>query len=334
MIAVGLFVVLASADANSATPGFDLPATFVTHRVFVDPITAGGEKLHLYTDSGGGAKLLCRAAAARLRLATTAAPHDGEMESELGKDLSIAKFPTFKPSASIPPNADGDDRFIVNECKPQPGWPADAFGDGMLSNDWFADRVWTWDYPRGHLRLEGTDFHPDAAAHSVGVAFKAKHEGERPQHFARIPIEIDGRPLDMLLDTGATTTLPAQTLTALNDGLPALRATSFITHGYFEEWHQAHPDWRVIEKGEIGTPARLIEVPKVTIAGTSIGPVWFTERPDKAFHQFMAQMMDKPVEGAVGGNVFSHFVMTIDYPHATAYFRCTRDCGEASPPHS
>ena len=44
-------------------------------------------------------------------------------------------------------------------------------------------------------------------------------------------------------------------------------------------------------------------------------------------------MMDKPVEGTVGANVFQHFVMTIDYPHATAWFRCVTGCKAiATPP--
>jgi hypothetical protein len=60
--------------------------------------------------------------------------------------------------------------------------------------------------------------------------------------------------------------------------------------------------------------------------------VWFTERPDKNFRQFMAQMMDKPPEGAIGGNVFDRFRMTLDYPHATAWFDCARGCTSAAAP--
>jgi len=64
----------------------------------------------------------------------------------------------------------------------------------------------------------------------------------------------------------------------------------------------------------------------VEIAGSRIGPVWFTHRPDAAFHDMMSSMMDARVEGAIGGNVFRHFVMTVDYPGAAAYFRCVRSC--------
>ena len=37
-------------------------------------------------------------------------------------------------------------------------------------------------------------------------------------------------------------------------------------------------------------------------------------------------MTDKRVEGAIGGDAFRHFEMTIDYPKAVAYFRCVKDC--------
>ena len=113
--------------------------------------------------------------------------------------------------------------------------------------------------------------------------------------------------------------------------------TSYITTGVLERWHRAHPDWRVVTDGDdLFGPKhtmRLIEVPKLEIAGWTVGPVWFTERPDRNFREVMSSYMDKQVEGAVGGNVFGHFAMTIDYPHATAYFRCVRGCkAVATPP--
>lgn len=106
--------------------------------------------------------------------------------------------------------------------------------------------------------------------------------------------------------------------------------TSYIVRSVFERWHEQHPDWRVVKNGDDLTgPTSIIEVPKVEIAGWTVGPVWFTERPDSNFHKFMGQWMDKKSDGAVGGNVFRHFVMTIDYPGATAYFRCVDGCKAA-----
>ena len=69
----------------------------------------------------------------------------------------------------------------------------------------------------------------------------------------------------------------------------------------------------------------MIEVPESNSAARMSGrygsPGGRTE-----FHKYMSGIMDKQVEGAIGGNALRHFVMTVDYPRATAYFRCVKDC--------
>ena len=95
-----------------------------------------------------------------------------------------------------------------------------------------------------------------------------------------------------------------------------------LTEMVFERWVANHPDWRVVEGGDrIGDKAlRLIEVPAVTIAGHTVGPVWFAERPPGAFQKYMASMMDRPTWGAIGGSGLKYFRMVIDYPAAKAWF--------------
>ena len=71
----------------------------------------------------------------------------------------------------------------------------------------------------------------------------------------------------------------------------------------FKAWRSAHPDWRVIEDAQDGTHAAMIEVPSVEIAGHAIGPVWFTWRPDRNFHEFMMPYQctcTGPSENAMG----------------------------------
>jgi hypothetical protein len=122
-------------------------------------------------------------------------------------------------------------------------------------------------------------------------------------------------------------------------GLPTVDGsgvTSYILASVLDRWQRAHPDWRVVEKGDdlFGPqhPVRLIEVPRLEIVGWSVGPVWFTERGDQDFHALMDPMMDKPPQGAIGGNVFEHFRMTLDYPRRTAYFGCASGCLATPPP--
>ena len=65
----------------------------------------------------------------------------------------------------------------------------------------------------------------------------------------------------------------------------------------------------------------MIQVPSVQIAGYNAGPVWFVRRPDRNFHEFMSQWMDRRIDGALGGSLLKYFAVTVDYPNAVAYFR-------------
>ena len=68
----------------------------------------------------------------------------------------------------------------------------------------------------------------------------------------------------------------------------------------------------------------MIEVPLVKIAPVTVGPVWFSARPDATFHDFMSQMMDKKIEGALGGSALRYLDIVIDYPGAKAWLRKDR----------
>jgi len=141
-------------------------------------------------------------------------------------------------------------------------------------------------------------------------------------HFPSMPMTVAGEELLVLLDTGATATLGEDA--AAMHGLPAGTdvGTSFIEREVFDRWVAKHPDWRVAQKGDAmrqGT-FRMIEVPQVVIAGHTVGPVWFAERPPGAFQKYMAAMMDRPTWGALGGSAFRHVRMVVDYPAAKAWF--------------
>ena len=104
-------------------------------------------------------------------------------------------------------------------------------------------------------------------------------------------------------------------------GRPAERGTCFITTWLFERWQRRNPDWRVVSDADLSVAGEpMIEVPSVRIAGSEAGPVWFTRRPDRNFHEYMSSMMDRRVEGALGGSLFAYFRITVDYPHARALF--------------
>jgi hypothetical protein len=194
--------------------------------------------------------------------------------------------------------------------------------DGMLGAPWFAGRTFTFDYAGKALLLRPPGMVPQtASAHRVPMGLRRDASGQPVSPYGRIDMQVDGETIDMLFDTGATVVLTAAGRQALG-GEQRERATCFITERVFDRWRQAHPDWRVIEHAdETARGAPMIEVPSVTLGGHVVGPVWFTWRPNRAFHEWMAQWMDEPTDGAIGGSALRHFRrVTADWVNAVVVF--------------
>lgn len=279
-----------------------LPTAFLADRVYVTPITAAGDTLRFFTDTGGGMSFVYPGVAARFGLrADTTTPR------------TAYQLPSFQRGAGIPaPSVDGARWYQMNQ---QP--PFAAGDDGFLGRTWFADRIWQFDYPSETLRL--LEAVPEAPGTALPLGFQTDSTGARTTHFPRMQAVIAGDTLDFLLDTGASLVLTDSATTAL-DAPASVVGTSFLVAAVFDRWQQQNPDWRVLEKAEVRSGAAILEVPEVTIAGHTVGPVWFTRRPDANFGEYMSQWMDQPIQGALGGSAFRYFVMTVDYPAATAYF--------------
>ena len=316
---------LAASPATSApTTAQVLPTRFEAGHIYLVPETLSHQHLRLLADTGGGYAITSETAQ-RLNLKVRQQTIDGSK-------MDVADWPDFKAGQGFPAHPS------LGRTVPVSPASQDFIGaDGTIGGPIFGGHTWTFDYPGERLTLQGTDWQPDAHARSTPLGFQKNDQGQVVGAYPRIIMRVDGQPVDMLLDTGATAHPSAAGEKA--SGTPTVNGigvTSYITTNVLERWHKAHPDWRIVENGDdLGGAKhseRLIEVPKVEIAGWSVGPVWFTERSDRAFHDYMSSYMDKQVEGSVGGNVFGHFVMTLDYPHSTAYFSCVRGCVAATPP--
>jgi predicted aspartyl protease len=291
-----------------------LPTRFDDGHVFVRVETSSGDTVEFYTDSGG-AMLVTLEGAKRLGLTLTDLPP--EMVKEFPPDARSCSVPVFSKASGIPNLPAGVKMFAVSRLFPAPGYP--NHGDGILGQAWFAGHIWTWDFPGHQLILRPEGWHP-GEGHEVHIGFKSDANGARNNNFPSIDIRVDGQTLPMLLDTGAMTMPTSAALTKIADGKPSFRSTSFIARSVFERWHANHPDWPVIEDAETGSHMRMIQVDQVEIAGLQSGPVWFTERQDASFHDYMSSMMDRRVEGSIGNNAFERFEMTIDYPGGRGWF--------------
>lgn len=328
MVVMTVLALMMAAGGAGDPPGDSsesFPAIVESGHFYLVPETTSGQRLKLLVDTGGGYKIY-PSTVQRLHLSTHRLDRNGS-------PMTVADWPVFKPGLGLPPHPDpalSRAVFVIDQAPDINGI------DGVLGGPVLSGHAWTFDYPGHRLTMLGKHWSSDKRAHRTTLGFPLDDNGQVNSPYPRITIRVAGAPVDMLLDTGATAKpTSAGEKASATPTTAGYGVTSYITASIFNQWHKAHPDWRVVEDGDDLQPhARLIEVPRVDIAGWSVGPVWFTERSDADFHDFMSSYMDKQVEGSVGGNVFGHFVMTIDYVGQAAYFRCVNGCKPSTPPQA
>lgn len=293
-----------------------LPAEFAHDRIHVRA-DVGGEPVRFYTDTGGGWNAIAESVVTKAKAETTEVAEGGRTFRMVSFDaLGITTLPLAK--------AFQDGKLVIA--------PPDQLTEGgFLGGRWFADRIWELDYAAKTMRV--LDAHAsDGDAACVPLGFQTDKDGTRTTHFPSMDFTVDGETLGALLDTGATMTVAENAVKPFGVALGTQVGTSFIEKGVFERWKEKHPDWRVVESADAiqGTYFRAIEVPQIEIAGQTVGPVWFAERPDGVFQQYMASMMDRPTWGALGGSAFRHFRVVIDYPASRGCFYAYPKKGDAA----
>ncbi len=310
-----LFLILALLSTSAADAAQRLPAEFEHDRIHLVVRAPDGSTFTAYVDSGGSMNMISPAVAQRLTLAAAGKIEEDDFKADL------VAFPAFLPAAGVP--APLDDPLFHGHLVLGPAPVADS--DLFLGGPWLEGRVWLLDYARHELLID-PQWRPSARDHALPLGFKTDDAGLRRVSMPRITVTIAGEPLDMLLDTGAMAKLAADSASALHVAPGTVVGAGFIMRSVFERWHATHPEWRVTDKGESvqGHQIPMIEVPQVTVAGFTVGPVWFVQRTDVNFTEGLSQMMDKPVVGAFGPSGLRWFHLALDYPNATAWIRPTR----------
>jgi len=277
-------------------------ARFKNNQIFFDLITEKGDTVIFFTDTGGG-KIVMPSAVEKLGVEIES------IDSEEGKFERVDLRPIFEKQ-DLP--APVDYQFVYREGN-------DRY-DGMLGAIWFADKAWNFDYQNKELYLvEKIDWKAFDKAHVVELGFMSNMRGKHSTHFPRIPIKVEGQTIQMLFDSGATAMLSEDAQEHFN-GAKEIGA-GFIVARIFDDWRTKHPDWEVIEKGDAMIQEDMIKVPKLSIGGYEVGPVWLARRADKNFDSFMSKWMDEPIEGAIGGSAFQYFKsVLIDYEEELVYF--------------
>jgi hypothetical protein len=321
---LGALAILAwqPARATAGNPDTVVPTTYESGHFYATPMLANGKRLRLVLDTGGGTtptNWISSSQASRLGVAID---HECEIDGRIYK----AGSPAFAEGSRLPDLSPLCRGVVVLPDKEAGGF------SGQVVPFYFLGRVWTFDYPSRRVVIRGSAWQPPGDAHSAPVGFKTLADGSQ-LGWPRITVRVDGEELGMLLDSGATAKPTAEALRedprTLTEGFTV---GSYITESTMQRWIAKHPDWLVIEKGDVllSKFGRMIRVPELDIAGWRVGPVWFIERPDQAFHSMMASLMDRPPEGAIGANVLERFSLTLDYKRREAWFQCPSGCSQAS----
>lgn len=292
-----------------------LPTELIEGRFFLKIPTIKGDTILGFCDTGGGYTAIYSTTVKKLGLASKVNVIDIEGDTTkyipakaIYHNLNIPypEIPNyFKTHIDIPfLQAPDDNKETIYFAK---------FVDYQifLGQFFFIKNAWTFNYKSGEMYIN-TPISNDTNDENIQVlGFKKDKKGNKRFGHPRIKLVIDGKLIDFLFDTGATFMLSESGKTKLGIETNVI-AGSFIAKSLFNEWHQEHPDWRIIEKGEF-TGADLIEVPEVKVGNLRAGPVWFAKRPDEAWSKGMIGSMDKVVKGAIGGSFLKYFKVMIDY---------------------
>jgi hypothetical protein len=271
-----------------------LPATFVGGRLFVMPRLAdSNRRLALWVDSDGSG-FLRSGVVSKLALQTTAS--------------HTAYLPNIDERA-FPPVTGNHGALPILDDAQVAGDPIFDGIDGQLGWSWLNDRIWTIDYA-GHHLYQDYSAPPYRAADRVPLAF------DRDRRFPEMDVVIDGKTYRTALDTAASVALSQAAMRTLDDGLPQVRAASFVPQRTLAAWHATHPEWPYLADAGATKGVSMIRVPEVRAARVAFRNVWFSTRPNDDVFEGDA------VDLKVGPTAFGDCAVTIDYVHASAGFAC------------
>lgn len=292
-----------------------LPVDYNEGRFFLKMPTVKGDTIIGYCDTGGGFTAVYKSTMEKIGL--TEKVKSINIDGEVTRYIHAAEFlnnqaipypaisPYFRKHFNTPiyevPEDNEESRMIQSFVN----------HGAFLGQFFFINHSWTFDYKTGKMYINTPLVNDPNNVNMQVLGFKKDKKGNKRFGHPSMKLQVDGKEIDFLFDTGAMILLSSNGMKQLASDEKVIGG-SFIAASVFNEWKQLHPDWRIIEKGEI-TGADLIEVPQVKFGNLTAGPVWFAKRPDEAWSKGMIGSMDKVVKGAIGGSYLKYFKVTIDY---------------------
>lgn len=274
------------APLASADPAPDVPADAVVgdlpflkwpemNRVALNLAPEGSKAFNLMLDTGASDTVLTPQYARELGVSVRRARNDRpyERETVLGRSLQF-----WVDTES-------------SDTRSRTGWEY-----GLLGGVFLAEYVLEIDFPRRHVRFIDPD------RYSVPKEVSAPNEAVLPLKIvgnrAIVEVEVEGKKVEVMLDTGAPGTM-------LLSGKSAERA------GFTKPVLA-----KMVVGGVVGTTeGQLVEAEKI-----ALGPFVFSQVPiTVAPHGFYNQGPSS--DSLIGYEVLSHFVMRLDYQHKRLWLR-------------
>lgn len=288
--------------ARANDDALDIACAFEAGRIFVTPRLGSDDTVARFWLDTSGSGFVFEDAVARWNLPVRV---DGSRR--------WTRLPPFHPANSMPrPLGRHGELAVFDRSVEDRANPILAGFDGQLGASWFQGRVWRLDYLNARVRVEPSAPPDVRRKPAIPLRFPTDAEGRRADGawYPSVRVEIDGERLDMSFDIAATVALTETAVRRLNDSLPPVRATSFVTSATARRWRERHPDWPIVDDASVHPDIVLVRVPRVGLEGVQLGPVWFSTRhADDVFE-------GETVAGKLGANAYDGRIVVLDYPGA------------------
>lgn len=270
-----------------------IPLTVQHDRPLVEAAIAApdgrGIRAQALVDTGGGAVILGRSLARRLRLPL------GEEASEDGLRLAAVVPPAMTVDGAPLAFSARDGWVVLDSDRVTPGGTAEVFLPGRV----FRPNDLVFDYPAGRFRVlppgrEGRD--GDVSGSAVELPATIHPD----TGFPRIELAIAGETHGFLLDTGASFTMVSE---ALVRRLAAAHGRPLLQGAY----------GGANMTGDDVDRAALMTALPMSWGPIDLGEVVVVTRPEGIFERWMTSMMTGRVVGALGGNVLRRMRLRLSY---------------------
>lgn len=288
-----------------------LPSKFENNQIYLIPTLLDNKQIKFFTDTGGGWNAISREFHNIHNL------KEKIKKTDKG-DVTLSEMPQFIKDKSIPlgglNNFMEGYLFIVDKEK----LIVSGDAEGFLGGRWHAEKIIFFDYLAQKISILDSITDLNVSEYDVVSLGFQKNNNQYTTAFPSIEIKVSGTILPMLFDTGATAKLSKKAKDNLKIKSNQI-GTSYIVASIFDEWRKNNPSWKVLEGADTLLNEAMIKVPKVQIANRTIGPVWFTRRQNNHLHNYMSSMMDRKIDGAIGGSLLKYIRVIVDYPNEKAY---------------